>query len=173
MKKNIFLALVLCCICITVKGQISKGNWMLGGDVIVKGFKHEDSEKYLYYAELFPKVGYFVSDKLVVGGEVGFYKAENSSLYTSFVPFCRYYLLDYDKKNNPFVEGGVGFKYHEYNKLEESLTELMHYFKAGVSAFFTNSTALNITLNYKRNSFQFDKEISMAVGVQIHLEKKR
>ncbi|SDX06478.1 hypothetical protein SAMN05444411_1035 [Lutibacter oricola] len=172
MKKTILLACVLFFICITVNSQITKGNWILGGDAIIKGYKFENSEKYRYYAEFFPKVGYFVSDKLVVGGEVGLYKAENSFLYTSFVPFSRYYLLDSDKNINPFFEGGFGVKHFKYRGDEGVLTEVMYYFKAGTSIFFTNSAALNITLNYKRDSFQFHKEISVAFGVQIHLEKK-
>ena len=144
---------------------------MFGGDAILQGFKFEDTEKFEYYAEIFPKAGYFLKDQFVVGGEIGLF-FNNAGIYTSLVPFARYYILGNDKIINPFIEGGLGYKNFKYpNSNTPSLNEFMYQFKLGTSLFFTNSVALNFTLNYKRNSFQFDQEISAALGFQIHLIK--
>lgn len=154
-----------------VKSQITKGNWMFGGDAILQGFKFEDTEKFEYYAEVFPKAGYFLKDQFVVGGEIGLFFNDGTN-YTSFLPFGRYYFFNNEKVINPFIEGGFGYKNITYPKSETTtISEFMYQFKAGTSVFFTNSVALNLTLNYKRNSFQFDQEISAALGFQIHLIK--
>ena len=172
MKKNILISSILLFITISAYSQITKGNWMFGGDAIIQGYKFENSEKFNYYAEIFPKAGYFVIDKLVVGSEIGVY-INNATFYTSFVPFTRYYLLDDKKIVNPFIEGGLGLKNISYKKGsgDPTLTEFMYQFKIGTSIFLTNSVGVNMTLNYKNNSFQFDQEISVAFGFQIHLEK--
>ncbi|WP_456421107.1 hypothetical protein [Lutibacter sp.] len=171
--KKITLIVSILLFSISANSQITKGNWMFGGDAIIRGYKFENSEKFRYYTEIFPKAGYFVIDKLVVGSEIGVFINE-ATLYTSFVPFTRYYLLDVEKKVNPFIEGGVGLERISYKRGsgDPTLTEFMYQFKVGTSIFFTNSVGLNITLNYKNNSFQFDQEISVAFGFQIHLEKK-
>jgi len=171
MKKITLILLVLLFTTITANSQITKGNWMFGGDAIIQGYKFKNSEKFNYYAEIFPKAGYFVIDKLVVGSEIGIF-INNATFYTSFVPFTRYYLLSPEKIINPFIEGGLGLKLINYKSSDKSITEFMYQFKLGTSIFFTNSVGLNVTLNYKKNSFQFDQEISVAFGFQIHLEKK-
>ncbi|PCH49895.1 MAG: hypothetical protein COC22_06165 [Flavobacteriaceae bacterium] len=172
MKKIILIVSILL-FTIRVSSQITKDNWMFGGDAIIQGYKFKNSKKFNYYAEIFPKAGYFVIDKFVVGGEIGIFINE-ATLYTSFVPFTRYYLLDVEKKVNPFIEGGLGLKNISYKRGsgDPTLTEFMYQFKLGTSIFFTNSVGLNVTLNYKKNSFQFDQEISVAFGFQIHLEKR-
>ncbi|WP_445956176.1 hypothetical protein [Yeosuana sp.] len=170
--KKITLILSILLFTLSVKAQITKGNWMFGGDAIIQGYKFKNSEKFNYYAEIFPKAGYFVIDKLVIGSEIGIF-INSATFYTSFVPFTRYYLLSPEKTINPFIEGGLGFKnIKDKQDIDPTLTEFMYQFKLGTSIFFTNSVGLNVTLNYKNNSFQFDQEISVAFGFQIHLEKK-
>jgi hypothetical protein len=147
---------------------------MFGGDAILQGYKFENQDKFIYYAEMFPKAGYFIKNKFVIGSEVGIY-INNSTFYKSLVPFTRYYFLDNEKIINPFIEGGLGFKNVSYHKLSSgnpSVNEFMYQFKVGTSLFFTNSVALNLTFNYKKNSFNFDEELSLAFGFQIHLLKK-
>jgi hypothetical protein len=171
MKKTILVVTILL-FSINVKAQITKGYWMFGGDAIVRGYKFDNSTKFNYYAEIFPKAGYFIADKFVIGSEIGLF-INNATFYTSLIPFTRYYLLPPDKIFNPFVEGGLGFKnIISRGTGDSSITELMYQLKVGASIFFNKSVAFNITLNYKKNSFQFDEEISMAFGFQIHLEKK-
>jgi len=170
--KKIILILPILLFSFSAKSQITKGNWMFGGDAIIHGYKFKDSKKFNYYAEIFPKAGYFIKDKLVVGSEIGIF-INRGTFYTSFVPFARYYLLEPEKIINPFIEGGLGIKNISYKKSSNpTFTEFMYQFKIGTSIFFTNSVALNMTLNYKKHSFQFDQEISVAFGFQIHLEKK-
>lgn len=171
MKKILFTLLASILLSTNASSQITKGNWMYGGDATFRGYKFENSEKYTYYAEVFPKAGYFFADNFVAGSEIGVY-INNATYYTSFVPFARYYILDSEKILNPFVEGGIGIELINYKNSDQSFNELMYQFKFGSSIFFTSSSALNITLNYKNNSFEFDQEISLAIGFQIHLEKK-
>ncbi len=171
MKKTI-LILTFFLIAINLKAQTTQGNWMFGGDAILQGYKFENQEKFKYYAEIFPKAGYFIKDQFVIGSEVGIYISE-VNFYTSLVPFVRYYLFNNEKIINPFIESGIGFENISNRKNSQpDITELMYQFKIGSSIFFTNSVALNLTLNYKKNSFRFDEELSVAIGFQIHLQKK-
>jgi hypothetical protein len=169
MKKTILFITILF-LTISIKAQTTKGNWMFGGDAILQGYKIENQAKFIYYAEIFPKAGYFIKDQFVIGSEIGVF-VNKDNFYTSLVPFARYYLFDNEKVINPFIESGLGLRNVHYDD-SDSLTELMYQFKAGTSIFFTNSVALNLTLNYKKNSFQFRDEISLAFGFQIHLQKK-
>ena len=170
MKKIILIVSILL-FTIRVSSQITKDNWMFGGDAIIQGYKFKNSKKFNYYAEIFPKAGYFVIDKFVVGGEIGIFINE-ATLYTSFVPFTRYYLLDVKKIVNPFLEGGVGIKIIKDRQIESTSNRFIYQLKAGISIFFTNSVGLNVTLNYKDNyPFQSVQEISVAFGFQIHLKK--
>ncbi len=171
MKKTIlFLAILF--LTMNLKGQITKGNWMFGGDAILQGYKFENQEKFKYYAEIFPKAGYFIKDQFVIGSEIGIYISD-AAFYSSLIPFARYYFFDSEKIINPFIEGGVGIEnISNKNSSISDITELMYQFKIGSSIFFTNSVALNLTLNYKKNSFRFDEELSVAIGFQIHLQKK-
>ena len=171
MKKITLILSVLLFTTITANSQITKGNWMFGGDAIIQGYKFKNSEKFNYYAEIFPKAGYFVIDKLVVGSEIGIF-INSATFYTSFVPFTRYYLLDVEKIVNPFIEGGVGIKIIKDRQIESTSNRFIYQLKAGISIFFTNSVGLNVTLNYKDNyPFQSVQEISVAFGFQIHLKK--
>jgi hypothetical protein len=172
--KKATLILTILLFTINLNAQTEKGNWMFGGDAILQGYKFEAQDKFIYYAEIFPKAGYFIKDQFVIGSEVGIF-INNATLYTSLVPFARYYFFKNEKTLNPFIEGGVGFKNVSYHKLASGtpiINEFMYQVKIGTSLFFTNSVALNLTLNYKKNSFQFNKELSIAFGFQIHLQKK-
>ena len=171
MKKTIYTTILICIFSLTTHSQITEGNWMVGGDAIIRGYKFENSEKFNYYAEIFPKVGYFISDKFVVGSEIGVFINE-ATFYTSFVPFTRYYLLDVEKIVNPFIEGGVGIKIIKDRQIESTSNRFIYQLKAGISIFFTNSVGLNVTLNYKDNyPFQSTQEISVAFGFQVHFKK--
>ncbi len=172
MKKTI-LILTFFLIVTNLKAQTTQGNWMFGGDAILQGYKHKNQDNFIYYAEIFPKAGYFIKDQFVIGSEIGIF-VNKITFYSSLVPFARFYFLDNEKIINPFIEGGLGFKNISYEKgsVNPSVNEFMYQFKVGTSLFFTNSVALNLTFNYKKNSFNFDEELSLAFGFQIHLQKK-
>ena len=169
--KKIVLIISILFFSISVKSQITKGYWMFGGDAIVRGYKFDNSTKFNYYAEIFPKVGYFISDKFVVGSEIGLF-INKDNFHTSLAPFARYYFFNNEKILNPFIEGGFGLKRLSFKSDTKSINEFMSQLKIGTSIFFTNSVALNITLNYKHNSFNYKEELSIAFGFQIHLQKK-
>ena len=108
MKTNFLLtSLVIVLFSLTVNSQITKGNWMVGGEGVIRGYKFSNEDKYTFNAELFPKSGYFILDKLAVGGEIGVF-IDRGNLYSSFVPFSRYYLLNEEKIVIPYVEAGIG-----------------------------------------------------------------
>ncbi|WP_397444951.1 hypothetical protein [Polaribacter sp. R77954] len=173
MKKTISFLTILF-LTISINAQTEKGNWMFGGDAIIQGYKFENQDKFIYYAEIFPKAGYFIKDQFVIGSEIGVFINE-ATFYTSLVPFARFYLYNNEKILNPFIEGGIGFKNTSYkgkSSGDPAVNDFIYQFKIGTSVFFTNSVALNLTLNYKKNSFQFNEELSIAFGFQIHLQKK-
>jgi hypothetical protein len=170
MKKTIFFLTILF-LTISIKAQTTKGNWMFGGDAILQGYKFENQDKFRYYAEIFPKAGYFIKDQFVIGSEIGVF-VNKDNFHTSLIPFARYYFFNNEKILNPFIEGGLGLKHMSYTSGSESINRFMSQVKVGASIFFTNSVALNLTLNYKHNSFNYKEELSIAFGFQIHLQKK-
>jgi hypothetical protein len=116
MKKTTLILSILLFTAITANSQITKGNWMFGGDAILQGYKFKNQEKFIYYAEIFPKAGYFVIDKLVVGSEIGIF-INNGTFYTSFVPFTRYYLLSPKKIIIRLLKEGLDLRILRISKI--------------------------------------------------------
>lgn len=121
-----------------LNAQISKGNWMVGSSFFygnVNGGKSETSYSNtptVYNSDsnsinfgIAPYMGYFIKDKLAVGGQIGasFYHSKSTSTNTSstttvestydspsfFIgPFVRYYFIK-DQKWTPYVHAEFNY----------------------------------------------------------------
>ena len=105
---------------LTANSQITKGNWLMGGNASISYTKSipKQTNTYLNSAEgktfsilLQPNIGYFVVDKFAIGLKLGVtntYPTNQSfqinQTQFSISPFLRYYLLKTDKPFNIFVE---------------------------------------------------------------------
>jgi hypothetical protein len=164
---------------ITLNAQITKGNWLVGGDIAFSYSKSKsqsinDSESFIIDAS--PNVGYFFWDKLAFGTRVNYFRSRfesssgNSELDSFLVsPFVRYYFLNEKKRTNPFLESSYRFSLEDENKAEEFS------FKGGIAVFLNSSVAVEISLNYlnsnSKNQFVGSHTILLGFGIQVHLEK--
>ncbi len=176
---------------ISTNAQITKGNWMVGGNASFSYSKYEAktdgsspssgttlsvSNIGSYYILLEPNIGYFVYNKFCVGSK--FYytngfgnggKLELTAGNFSIGPYARYYFLKDEKQLNVFVEPSY---YYFTNK---SLGKATGYsIKAGTVIFFNSSVGFETALSYVRRSSEQNnyKELFLGFGLQIHLEKK-
>lgn len=191
MKKISILALSIVFINFKVNCQITKGNWMIGGNATFASNNVQALGTTNKYTEiqLLPNAGYFFADKLAAGlkSDIGFYIDRNSTLSGStgrashylFGPFARYYFLEQSNRINLFAEANYEYGiYRAGNSVSHSTTNFYNYtFLAGPVLYFNQSVGIEFTLGYyhnkainidnSKNSFQ------MGLGLQVHLEKDK
>ena len=172
MKKILIAILFL--ISLTTYAQITKGNWMFGGNGAFKNYETTSmgiSEKGTSF-NLNPNIGYFIIDKLAIGtsAQLSINSKFNSAI--GFGPFVRYYILEKEKLYNIFSE----VSYNIFQGIKSGDTKFETYnIKVGAVYFLTSSVGIEVALNYsnqKSNQDYQNKEIGLLVGFQIHLEKK-
>lgn len=175
----LFLFLLLL-ISISLNAQITKGNWLVGGDVSFSYSKSKpdssvDSEA--FEIDLSPNIGYFFFNKLAVGSQFDFlvsrYKSDtgNSNFETLFLsPFIKYYFLDNEKILNPFIESSYRFSLQNENKSKQFSA------KGGLAIFVNNSVAYEVFLNYlnytTHNRYAGSHSLLLGFGIQVHLKKQ-
>lgn len=187
--KTFFFLLALTFSLIT-NAQITKGNWLVGGNFRFSSEKAESSSNNFTTTQkgfgfnLTTDLGYFLKDKLAVGlvPTFGYGNPEgsgNSGYGFGIGPFVRYYFLNTDKRINIFshLEYQFGNGYRQGDKTTETQNFNI---KAGLVVFFNSSVAMEITLGYaygKVTSFsgigsesKFNA-FNIGIGFQIHLEK--
>lgn len=172
---------------ITANAQITKGNWMVGGDASFFTNKSESENNGNNYSSetsyimISPNIGYFVADKLVggIGLQFSFVdpgKTFNSQSY-SFGPYVRYYFLKPENLINVFSQVDYTFGFGK-NGLDQKDDSNGYGLKAGTVIFFNSSVGLEFSLNYRNSKVKYDdgdngstKQFLVGVGLQIHLEK--
>ena len=107
MKTLIVFFLIFFATEITMNAQITKGNWLVGGDVALSYSKSKyetlpDASSFAF--DISPNIGYFVYNKIAGGIKVDYYKSKykddlGSSTFENFylAPFARYYFLKPEK----------------------------------------------------------------------------
>tara|TARA_R110000868_G_scaffold8606_29_gene44393 strand:+ start:526 stop:1068 length:543 start_codon:yes stop_codon:yes gene_type:complete len=165
---------------ITVNAQITKGNWMVGGDIAFSYSKTKPKsivEARTFNMDISPNIGYFFWDKLAFGTKVNYtisrYRSNSGDsdfdrLLVS--PFVRYYFLETEKPTNVFLESSYRFAVlNENNSTEFSI-------KGGAAIFLNSSVAFEIALEYlnsnANNTFVGENTLLLGFGVQIHLERR-
>lgn len=181
MKK---LCLAAFCVFVSLisKGQITKGNWLVGGSVSYSSTKYNSEnlgEPYKFSTLIIkPNMGYFFADKIAAGVQTNFKRsAGEESSWTEFSigPSIRYYLLKPDKQYNILAEGYYLFGFDKGNATP-STNKSTYGLSTGPVLFLNNVVGLEMLVNY--SSFKFQKingrnnTVSISIGLQIHLEKE-
>jgi hypothetical protein len=167
----------------TTKAQITKGNWLVGGNAYFNSTTFESelqngnsSSGRGSGVALNPNLGYFITNNFAFG-LTGTYtlsipqQGDNVSSY-GIGPFVRYYFLKPEKTVNVLSQIGYNYitssndsKFNSYN------------FRVGPVIYFNSSVGLELTIDYSisKNISQFSESTSKAFnvgfGFQIHLEK--
>lgn len=177
---RILCFLLLLATSISLNAQISKGNWLVGGDVSFSYSKSKpDSsvESETFEIDFSPNIGYFFMNQLAVGSQLDFfvsrYKSDtgSSNFETLFIsPFIKYYFQDDEKIFNPFIESSYRFSLLDENNLKQFSA------KGGLAIFVNESVAYEVFLNYLNsttsNQYAGNHTLLLGFGIQIHLKKR-
>ena len=184
MKKNIFFFCLLLLCMQMASAQLTKGNWLVGGN----GYLSSQSQNLRGVnvkgsnLRLSPNVGYFIADKFAGGARINFEinklrypgVVDNSTRY-GIGPFLRYYLLNSEKRVNILTEG-----YYQYSRISSGNSYSIDNtwrISAGPVIYFNSSVGLEFTLNYeylKRPETDTDiNTFFLGIGFQIHLESNK
>lgn len=174
---------------LTINAQITKGNWLVGGDGNYSSIKYSfenngiKTESTANSIRLNPNLGYFISDKFAGGLQLNFAFLEPGSSIKStsysFGPFIRYYFLEQSKRINIFAQANYNFGFGKNASNIETDTN-GYGLKAGTVLFFNSSVGIELSLsytnsnsksNFKGSSENTSKTFLVGLGFQIHLEK--
>lgn len=177
--KKIILIIGVLFFSISVKSQITKGHWMLGGDGSYSYYdiKSDTSNPDPSWGIVVnPNIGYFVKDKLAVGSYTSFsINKFSNGFFLGLGPFVRYYFLKPDKKINYFTELSFGYSIH-FIKNSENTSTYGYNIKPGIVYFLNDVVALEASLKYYYGKAPANNIISkgliFGVGLQIHLKRK-
>ena len=186
LKKVQILLLII--VSFSTSAQITKGNWLIGGNASFSYDSHNTTnalgnfKNSSFNLELSPNVGYFFIDKLAGGLRVSYsqYFSEESSNSSdsntlSLDPFIRYYFLPIDQNFNVFAE--TSYKFYLKNEYSDIKTFSI---KAGATYFVNSSVGYELALQYLNSNFDnsFNNSgtintIMLSFGLQIYLEKQK
>ena len=187
MKKTILLFLIVSTFYNHANSQITKGNWLVGGNATFSRLQNSSTASAQFKQtnfEIRPVFGYFLKDKFAIGldpsltyGSNIINNSNNSSTSFSIGPFIQYYFLDTGNMVNLFVETG----YDYYAITGKALGKGQHLntfsFSGGPVIYFNTSVGLEFIIAYSTTKVVGfsgnNNKIQFGVGFQIHLEKDK
>jgi hypothetical protein len=179
--KTTLIILVFALLSIRATSQITKGNWLVGGN---GRFARQQetllgSEVNSIMIQVSPNLGYFFVDKFAAGlkPSFGFTRFNtngsiNKSTTLGVGPFIRYYFLPIDNRTNLFTEGDYQYL-SDFNGYSQNTFIL----SAGPVIYFNSVVGIEITMNYElihsTGSATSAKTFFLGIGFQIHLESEK
>lgn len=191
MKKITILVVTVLLFCTKSNSQITKGNWMVGGNA---SFFFTNSNTGITDTKtttinLAPNSGYFFIDKFAGGIRLSFYKNHikfgqpnnNFNTFTTYRlgPFVRYYFLPVDKQYNIITEISyqLGNEKVEISNSSTTNNSNNFSFSAGPVIYFNSSVGIEFLLNYSSsgNNITSNRATSFGIGIglQVHLQKDK
>jgi hypothetical protein len=165
--------------------QISKGNWLFGGNASYSSetLSSDLGDKQNYRTtDIQGNAGYFIADKFAVGirPDIYFSKAEvrpttiRSKIF-AIGPFLRYYFLPEEQTVNLFIDGSYSFGRSSVTG-QKGYSTNQYSVAAGSSFFLNSSVALELMIGYRQTNSDTDinsknKRVRVGIGFQFHLEK--
>ncbi|GAO42297.1 hypothetical protein [Flavihumibacter petaseus] len=172
----------------SVKAQITRSNWMVGGNISYVNRNttyasiqshHKDSR-----FDLNPKAGYFFIDKLATGLTLNYgrlkdtYESNTVKYWNIGIgPFVRYYFLGPDHFINILAEGSVALVRSKANNDQDVLRGTSYSLFAGPVLFVNSSVGIEFLAGYVGDKFQDGGQenngFKCSIGVQVHLERDK
>ena len=172
MKKIVLIFLMAAAMVTGVQAQTEKGDWMVGGDLIIKTPK--DNSQYA----LQPSAGYFFAHNLVAGAifNLDFEKVSDQKTNIQSVgPFARYYFSLKSPDFKPFLhaEWVIGNKVTTVSSgLKSSNTTGAFLLGAGGAFFINSNVALEGVAGFTHSKVQGqdpENGFLFRIGFQVHL----
>jgi hypothetical protein len=192
---KIFLTLVFLSFSICLFSQLTKKNWLLGGTGTLTAYKstsmttlstQESNELNL---KINPTIGYFVTDKFVLGLKpfLSWFKSEIQITGGSIIsnvkrygigPFARYYFLPNEKQINIITE--VSYQHGFFSFAPQKGNSDIFSFLVGPVVYFNSSVGLEFLVGYSSRKENINqggsnttyKGLDIGIGFQFYLEKK-
>ncbi|PJE48253.1 MAG: hypothetical protein CUR34_01915 [Sediminibacterium sp.] len=187
--KRLFVSYFFISFFFTANGQITRGNWLVGGNANFSSSKQNltnstDKNSSTLFSIL-PNIGYFVADKFAFGISTGVSFTQSKSNNTKsnvtsykFGPFAKYYFLEPNNTTNLFIQGAFGYGINRFNNFGNSITtakNISYQVAGGPVIYFNNSVGLEFILGWNFEKAIEDKSnvssLILGIGFQIHLEK--
>ena len=172
--------------------QITKNNWLIGGNgKLFSDNSDYSSDTYTYTAKLTQidisaSVGYFLADKLALGlrptfssikGRVTSIGGGTTNTQRIWIgPFTRYYFLQKDNQFNLLADIGYQWGFFKAGSQKGELATFNT--MSGPVIYFNNCIGIEFLLGYayskedvREGSKLVNKGFQTAIGFQIHLEK--
>ena len=162
-------------------GQITKGNWLVGGnarfDTQQQSLNASDITG--WNIDISPDIGYFFADNFAGGlkpslnyGMRKIGDSRNEATILGIGPFLRYYFLPHENQVNIFAESA--YQYHTDFKGDNQNNFNL---SVGPVIYFNSSVGLELSFSYElfksKASNTNTKTFSFGIGFQIHLEKEK
>ena len=169
--RKIITGIFLIFIFYTVSGQTEKGDWLVGGRV---DLNTGENSTHIGFS---PSAGFFVIDKLAVGGNVSLNYSktgENKITSLGIGPFVRYYFTD--AKARPLLHGAFNYLSSKVKTPQVSTTNngVNFLIAAGLALFINDNVAIEPLAGYSYSKFEdFDGSggFNFGIGFQVYLRK--
>ena len=174
---------------LTTNAQITKGNWMVGGNINFQYNKNEknnndnsqgttinNSEVGGYTLNIEPNVAFFFKDKFAIGTSISYIngftegnKIHSDGMNLGINPFVRYYFFKSEKTYNIFLEPSYSRFFSKYLGNNNGFG-----IKTGFVYFLNSSVAFESIIKYTKISSEQNNlnNIYLGFGFQIHLIKE-
>lgn len=184
MYRAILFFIVLSAIGIKGYSQITKENWMLGGNAGFSVVRERGSalDANATNFRISPNIGYFFIDKLAIGINADYaYYNQATQWYTqasnqiSGGPFVRYYFLRPENLLNVFAQGSYQYVYYWSNN-QTNLKRNDINLTGGASVFLNTSVGLEFMASYQLLNgpmVHSSAQLSLGIGFQIYIGKEK
>ena len=164
------------------KAQITKGNWLVGGNATLESTKYRAGDVYNQTVSeigVNHNIGYFFLDKFSAGLKtsiaIRIVKDDRDTEHSTRLnigPFVRYYFLPVSNMVNILAEGYYGYA----TGINMTKGKRASFF-TGPVIFLNNVIGLEFLVGYSSVKYskysEVDNSILMNIGLQVHLEKNK
>lgn len=185
MKYFILSTAFILIIVFTANSQITKGNWMVGGNGVFASQTQNlgSINPKGINIKLSPNIGYFFIDKFsggiksgIIFNQVKYNGGVSKSTQFSCGPYFRYYFLSEENRVNLFTESSYQYS-HNYSNSGTSDNQNAFAISFGPVIYFNTVVGLEFTISYEYlksvNTNTSAKTFYLGVGFQIHLERDK
>ncbi len=189
MKTNTLFFLLSLTFSLTAHAQITKGNWMMGGNASFSNketFQNEfpsiSKVKFTEF-DINVNLGYFFIDNLQAGVRLGYtdyivstYEGTDRFLL-KYGAYSRYYFLKPEKLVNFYIDGNYFFGKRSISSGEIQDNLNGYAIGVGPTIFLNSSVAMELGINYSSTKFKgtndfTENNLQFSFGLQIFLEKQ-